>query len=62
MLVLKQNGFLDAPVPTQEDAHVLYEKRRDESGEGASTFDCGRLFEGNVYLGRFSYNGRFWNE
>jgi hypothetical protein len=42
------------------DAQRVYCQRRDESGEGASTFPIGRVFVGKVAY-TISYNGRAWD-
>lgn len=39
----------------------LYSEHRDASGEGASTFPPGRVFdESGRPIARISYNGRVW--
>lgn len=43
-------------VETLEEASAVYERLREESGEGASTFPDGRITGGY----RISYNGRVW--
>lgn len=45
--------------PTAADARDAYERLRDESGEGASTWPDGVIYIGRkkIYL---SYNGRAW--
>lgn len=37
------------------EASIVYQRERDASGEGASTFPCGRVGKYTV-----SYNGRVW--
>lgn len=58
---LHMRGFPDAPVADYAEASRIYEDRRDESGEGASTFDEGAVLDGDgVSMARISYNGRVW--
>ena len=41
-------------------ARATYERIRDQSGEGASTFPSGVVLEQNRPRIRISYNGRLW--
>ena len=41
-------------------ARAAYERIRDESGEGASTFPSAVVWEQYGPRVRISYNGRFW--
>lgn len=44
------------------DAQMTYERVRDESGKGASTFPTGKLtVEGDPRKLIISYNGRVWD-
>jgi hypothetical protein len=40
-----------------EEASRVYQRLRDDSGEGYSTFPDGRVSPGNYHV---SYNGRVW--
>ncbi|MGH8159278.1 MAG: hypothetical protein ACREPQ_14250 [Rhodanobacter sp.] len=42
------------------DASSHYQILRDDSGEGASTFPEGMVYNGDVWVARISYNGRVW--
>jgi len=51
---------------TMGELSALYCKARDESGEGNSTFPKPTVRGGcdgpRGYIGKFSYNGRIWND
>jgi hypothetical protein len=54
-------GRLSVPVRSYQHASEVYEAARDESGEGASTFPCGKITIGpNKVVAEVSYNGRVW--
>ena len=58
---LKMAGWPDENVRDHATASRLYGERRDESGEGASTFHDGELVDdAGKPIGRISYNGRIW--
>lgn len=42
------------------EASAIYCEMRDASGEGGSTWRDGRLYRGEEYVARISYNGRVW--
>lgn len=49
------------PVSSLAEASAIYQRLRDESGEGASTFPFGKVHDaggGANYV--ISYNGRVW--
>lgn len=48
------------PVRDLVDASVCYQLERERSGEGASTFPHGFVFNGETLLAEVSYNGRVW--
>jgi hypothetical protein len=41
-------------------AIAIYEQKRDESGEGASTWPSGIVKQDGRIVGCISYNGRYW--
>lgn len=45
---------------TLKDCSKIFCAMRDQSGEGASTFPDGRIFENGKRIARVSYNGRVW--
>lgn len=47
-------------VTDELQAVVLYERLRDESGEGASTWPFAKLYVGKRQTAEISYNGRVW--
>lgn len=48
-------------VESLKEASAFYSKTRDDSGEGASTFPTGIVFDNaGKFLARVSYNGRLW--
>ena len=47
-------------VASFKEASALYEAKRDASGQGASRFRDGEVFEGETLVARVSYNGRVW--
>jgi len=58
---LRMKDCPDQPVADHAEASDLYSRRRDDSGEGASTFADGRIVDGRGRdVGRISYNGRIW--
>ncbi len=58
---LRMEDWTDQPVADHAEAFALYAKRRDDSGEGASTFADARIVDdGGRDLARISYNGRVW--
>lgn len=59
-IVLKIRGEKPFKVATLADASAIYQRYRDESGEGASTFPDGKLAVGARSL-KISYNGRIWD-
>ena len=44
------------------DASSVYSRMRDKSGQGASSFPKGELFQNGKRVGYISYNGRIWDE
>jgi hypothetical protein len=58
---LRMAGWPDEDVRDHAGASRLYGERRDDSGEGASTFHDGEVVDdaGRV-VARISYNGRVW--
>jgi len=47
---------------TLADLSAAYERARDASGEGASTFGSAKVFDSHGrQIGRISYNGRVWD-
>lgn len=60
MLTLKIGSRLTVKVADLTEASERYSEARDASGEGASTFREGRVFDGNKVVARISYNGRIW--
>lgn len=58
---LRMAGWPDEDVRDHETASRRYEERRDDSGEGASTFEDGQIVdEAGRVTARISYNGRVW--
>jgi len=58
---LEMAGWPPEAVSGYAEASRIYEERRDESGEGASTFDDGAVRnDQGAILARISYNGRVW--
>lgn len=58
---LHMEGFNPVTVADFAQASRIYGERRDESGEGASTFADGAVLDDRgVRIGRISYNGRIW--
>lgn len=58
---LHMKGFAPITVPDFAEASRTYCARREESGEGASTFSDGLVLnEHGDHIGRISYNGRIW--
>ena len=47
-------------VASFKEASALYEAKRDASGQGASRFRDGEIYEGETLVARVSYNGRVW--
>ena len=47
-------------VPSIEVAVAVFERARDESGEGASTWPDGKILTDDGRSHRISYNGRVW--
>lgn len=45
-----------------KDAQRVYCQKRDESGEGASTFPIGRIRIAGKLVATISYNGRAWDK
>lgn len=63
MIILKMKHENDTPVDTLEQASRIYSKRRDESGEGASTFNPGKVLNDKYQIiGYISYNGKVWSD
>lgn len=61
MVKLTIGKRINVMVPTIQTAVAVYERTRDESGEGASTFPDGALVvDGQSGKLRISYNGRVW--
>ena len=56
MLTLTIGRRFKLVVASLEEASRVYQTKRDESNEGASTFPDGRVTGGY----RISYNGRVW--
>ena len=51
------------PVNNIAEASRIYERERDASGEGVSTFPRGEITgKDGEWVGRVSYNGRVWAE
>ena len=48
------------PVKTLEEASKVYQRERDHSGMGASTFGSGSILKGSKEVAYVSYNGRVW--
>jgi hypothetical protein len=44
------------------EASAKYSDIRDASGEGASTFSFGKIYDGRKCVGHVSYNGRIWRD
>lgn len=60
-MMLKMKGEPLTPVTSFKEASHIYQDRRDDSGEGASTFDFGKVVgSGGKILAHVSYNGRVW--
>lgn len=58
---LHMEGFKPIAVADFAEASHIYSERREDSGEGASTFAGGDVHdEDGVHIGRISYNGRIW--
>ena len=49
------------PVSSFDEASRIYCERRDQSGEGGSTFSAARLVLKDGSRLHVSYNGRIWN-
>ena len=47
-------------VASLKAASELYEAKRDASGQGASRFRDGEIYDGETLVARISYNGRVW--
>ena len=60
-MTLKIGRRYSGPVASFKQASEIYDKMRDDSGEGASTFPWGKILDdrGNV-IADVSYNARVW--
>lgn len=59
-MLLKIGIRLTQEVADINEAVEVYERVRDASYEGASTFEYGSVFNGNTQIATISYNGRVW--
>lgn len=64
-LLRVRNRGISIVRPTLAELSQAYAEARDESGEGASTWPNGAVFERGAFgrttpLGYISYNGRIW--
>lgn len=62
MYTLTIGRRLKTPVNSFEEASKVYSDYRDESGEGASTFQKGSIKLGSKLVAEISYNGRVWEK
>lgn len=61
MFQLQIGRRVNVMVPTLAVAVAVFDRVRDESGEGASTFPDGKLNGDDGRALRISYNGRVWD-
>ena len=60
-MILTIGKRLKCDVTSLEDASSKYQAARNESGEGASTFPCGKVRTATTSY-HISYNGRVWDK
>jgi hypothetical protein len=61
VVILMIGRRVKVAVPSIAVAQRIYERMRDESGEGASTFPDGQIKLDTGKILRVSYNGRVWD-
>jgi hypothetical protein len=61
MLILQIGKRFNIECADIGTASAIYQKLRDKSQEGASTFAFGKLMQAGKQIATISYNGRVWD-